>query len=397
MPNNASVSFPDRNSWLESFGLAPDKDPFQATAAENEEDVLERYFTSVPFFEQMSRPQTTFLFLKRGAGKTASRIMLQKKIQRESSQRALVVSCHSYNELIDKSNITLQDHVDLIMREAVRVLSQNIDFSRSSLDQNLVKNLMMFLKQYPDFFSNQIIRGAITATNFVKAVARDILVTKLGFSHTDKELDELINSTDFSDVPPVEIVRKFGYLAKAFGFERVYIFIDGVDEDAGSDFSEKAVKMLVPFLKTTTLLQLSLFSFKLFLPLEISESLRAEVRFDKLSSYMIGAEWTTKLLHQLLEKRMEVFTNTSEIVGENKSLSRLFEDDGDLRNIVEGELIILAEESPRNLISLIKCIIDEHTGAEAAINETGNLSIVPYISRHTYEIAKAKWEKLCKC
>ncbi|MCP4356235.1 MAG: hypothetical protein GY793_11560 [Proteobacteria bacterium] len=106
--------FPDINSWLQHHGFKPDNHPFEQLVAETDQRLGE-YFKQFPYFEQIEKPKCSFLFLQRGSGKSANRVMLKKQcdnsLKSGGPDAKLAVVYTDFHQLIQKKQVTITDHI----------------------------------------------------------------------------------------------------------------------------------------------------------------------------------------------------------------------------------------------------------------------------------------------
>ncbi|MDM8528279.1 hypothetical protein QUF58_08695 [Anaerolineales bacterium HSG24] len=131
-----SENFSDLDSWLEFQGFKPDHYPFDEVVAEKESN-LNQYFIEFPYFSEIAKPRTTFLFLGRGHGKSANKMMLERRCNdtlRRGRPASLAVNYTDFYFLMNKTDIKLRDHVELILRQAVpRLFDLLADDKRAKL------------------------------------------------------------------------------------------------------------------------------------------------------------------------------------------------------------------------------------------------------------------------
>jgi hypothetical protein len=405
--------FLDLEGWLKDSGFKPGIHPLEKLVAD-EDKYIEQYFVPFPFFEEVGKAKCTFLFLNRGTGKSASRLMLEAQCERslKTKEAALAVSCTDFHDLIQKDEVILEDHIEAILHEAVpRLYDIIIKTRRGKLIEGLAeeykKDLAWFVQLYsqrlnPRSVARQIyqiqglgeeerkklLQGGIRlGTKALEEVTKatlpgvglliDVANTLAGIELSDSDnLKEIYRS-------PLDLMARFAEIAEALDIKHIYILIDRVDEYAQIYQYEKAAEMIKPLIEAIPLLEMSPYAFKFFLPAEIRDFLAHHLRSDRFDVYTYT--WSKTELKKLFERRLSVCSDENVVPSEEerKSFLRLFEEPARDRmpNIVE-EMLEYAGGSPRNLFKLAKTILDEHTRTSP---------ISSYISLKTYERALSKF------
>jgi|GEM_PF-4089466 len=389
--------FADADTWLQSFGFKPGLSPFDEVVAEREKD-LGHYFIEFPYFYEIRKPKTTFLYLDRGAGKSANCLMLKKECDnslRGEISNLAIMHTDFYN-LIDKADVTQADHVESILRQAVPRLYEiaTSDHERAKLVKELLPNdqddFVWFLLRYSNCLSestlkkqiariseqegwseeqtkNIIIKVAGLATRTLGQVAKIDssvnAITALLETKAQKASADVTIATQNRYPSPLETARRFGEIAQNLNIQYIYILIDRVDEFTNITDFTKAANMLEPLVQAIPLLEMDPFAFKFFLPTGVRADLSWHYREDRFPP--ITYIWQTKDLRDLLERRLEFCCDPNEVPNENerRSFTRLFAPDartGITQADMVEELITFANGSPRTLIRLAKKIFEEH-------------------------------------
>jgi hypothetical protein len=146
MPDTSDrPTFNTLGQWLEEWGFV--RHPFEQLMADDDE-YLENYFRKFPYFNVVKEPKCTFLFLERGAGKSANKRYLQilcDKSLKQTGEAKLGVAYTDFYRLFQHDQVTLADHVDEILREAV---SRLYDLMLKSPWQDLPQKLSPENKKY---------------------------------------------------------------------------------------------------------------------------------------------------------------------------------------------------------------------------------------------------------
>jgi hypothetical protein len=165
---------------------------------------------------------------------------------------------------------------------------------------------------------------------------------------------------------------------QGFGFEAVYILLDGLDEfsfsaDLGMDH---AARLLVPLLSNLRLVNGPNMAFKCFLPAEISGVIRnhATVRRDRLGLETLV--WSTSEMEEILRRRLATYGPVQEL-----DMLCLPEIRG-----LERDLIELSDGNPRRMIRLCDFMLQAHLESpfERSPEELGEAA---------YLFSRADWQK----
>lgn len=380
--------------WLEFQGFENGVHPFESLAAENDPNI-EKYFIPIDYFEEIEKPKTTFLFLPRGTGKSANRMLLsircEKTLDTSDPEVRLPITYTDFHRLIHKKNVTLRDHVDGILRELVpRLLEVGMKYNRlKDLSKNAMYDLVWFLAHYPEQLYAEAVQKQILEIKGLSDAEKQEIATKLlklptkfleqyvpGVGLLSNAFETLV-STPFKpvDIPklersPLELMSCAYEIAKELQIDKIYIFIDRIDEYCDIHDEDKAVQLIRPMLETIPLLELPGFVFKFFLPLEYRPQLLQHLRTDRLDEF--SYEWKDDDLKAILGKRLNHYC-TFDDEKTRRSFARLFQKKDES---IVNEIVRYADRSPRNMLKLAKRIIDEHTkkgpeggGIEAEISD----------------------------
>jgi len=143
-------TFPDTMTWLEFHGFKAH--PFEHLAADTDLN-LDNYFEYFPFFNEIEKPRCSFLFMRRGTGKSANRIILTQQCDKslKASEQRLAVPYTDFSRLIKKDKVALADHVEEILREAVpRLYDLCIQRGIEKLPEEFAKEFVWFIRRYSD-------------------------------------------------------------------------------------------------------------------------------------------------------------------------------------------------------------------------------------------------------
>lgn len=428
MAESSPEFFTDIDSWLEFQGFKPNHYPFDEVVAEKETH-LNEYFIEFPYFSEIVKPRTTFLFLGRGHGKSANKVMLERRCNDTLKRRqpaSLAVNYTDFYFLMEKSTITLRDHADLMLRQAVPRLFDLLadDEQRAELVTQLsdsdIEDMVWYLERYSNSlhiasleakiarvglkqgWSTEQTHAAINkasklALGAVGLAASTAIPGSSLFLEAIDSLLELKNKKEGIDQTafttnryhsPADLLSRFAQIVQQLNIEHLYILVDRVDEFAPVNDFDAAAGLLSPLTQVVPILELEPYCFKFFLPAEIRTALKPYLREDKFPRYTYA--WDAESLRELLERRLEYCSDELLLPSreERRSFERLFEPEartGISQPDMVEEMVQLANGSPRRLIRMAKAILVEHTKNEWEIK--------PYIAKETYEMIIKEYKK----
>jgi hypothetical protein len=314
--------------WLKNVGL--NADPFALYEAERElhpteagTPILSHLFVNRPYlfhvFGDPPPPRTAFLLAGRGCGKTATREMVAYEGQHgRLRRRVLVVRYTDFQPLLglvehEIARIELRHHVQAILRAALQAVVEQLFPHAVRLLSTVERR---FLTDYARSFANPVVRAQIAA-----AV---------------QETEPLLDCAEMHDL---ELLDTFADLVARMGRAAVYVLVDGIDEfpETAND-TEMAAALLRPLVAEKTVLEHERYGFKFFLPVEVGEALRPDVR---------------AALGQMIETRLRYFSD--DLVTRLEDLCA-----PDIRYSVMEELIKAAQGSPRNLLRACTLLLHHH-------------------------------------
>jgi len=414
-------TYPDMETWLSAQYFL--ENPFENYTADLEKDTkvdISEYFYQFPYFEGIVKPKCSFLFLKRGTGKSANRIMLERKCEEGiDSETKLAVPYTDFSRLISKQQVALEDHVGEILREAVpRLFVEAIKQKKSKhLQKEYSKDFAWFIMRYSERLNPQSIKDQLKELkgfsdgqkkNFLQglltlgkkslenlmgewAVLIDILSMVINLTEDGKDtLPEI-------SLSPINLMKRFSEIAQQLNINQIYILIDGTDEfDEPNDFSKPA-NILKSLVKTIQLLEMRPYAFKFFLPAEMKTDISLSLRKDRFDIYEYT--WKVDELAEVFKNRLSAYCDKKELEEEERgSFSRLFAPEMRLKYpynvkidpIVADMINVINEQDnnnqncPRHLLKLAKFIFDEHSRFSM---------IEHYISEKTYKDAVEKFKR----
>ncbi len=405
------------NDWLEKKGF--ESHPFGDYVAERDKNLKEETFIQFPYYtkiEQSDRP--IFLFLKRGMGKSANRLMLERRLEIDESidypdDIDIFVQYIDFFNLFQKDTVKAEHHIENILIKVVSKLyyvtttPKRIESIEKLTDKER-EDFIWFLKKYSDCLNESSLKKQIITVaekqqwnkEHVKEIAqlgvnviKDVFkIPVLGDNSFIKALSLLFDVTSSKDTnvglpgvshSQISLMECLGEIAKSLKIKNIIILVDGIDEFAKPKDFQRVANILKPFVEVARLFEIKPFSFKFFIPYEIYNDLKDSIREDRFESEF-GEEWHTDQLKRLLEKRLDCSCKRDMFDSNaRENFLRLFQDESRSLDIV-SQIVNLADKSPRKLILICKMIIDEHI----------SLSSIPDdISKETFDKAMDKFKQ----
>ncbi len=399
---NDQEMFNNLEDWLEAVNFKCH--PFKQLVGDTDKN-LGGYFQQFKYFEDIEGPQTSFLFLKRGSGKSTNREFLRIQCDKslaDEEEPKLGVVYTDFHQLIQNEQVTLADHVEEILSEAVPRLFKFVT-EQGKLDQladkEYKKDFVWFITRYTERLSLDAIKEQIQGIEgYDKLLQKSVvklpeLLAKFSEGTMAKpifgmasailnslETDDAMNLLEQTNRSPLDKMRRFADIAQQFGLKHIYILIDRVDEYAQIYDYAKSANMLKPLLASIPLLEMQPYAFKFFLPSEMRLLLADHLRSDR---FIIRDDkdyrWTEIELKQLLKNRLEHCSDKQKIHDEavRGDFVRLFDTEVSQKYLdIVADMIQYANHSPRDLLKLARMIFDDHTRSE---------EFPFYISLATYE------------
>ncbi|CAL1241167.1 hypothetical protein [Candidatus Methylocalor cossyra] len=381
-----------------------DRDPYlQAAMVEN---------TSLrSVLLHLEKPSPYVIFAIRGAGKSSMRIDTERYL-RQYRDKVLVLEYVEFNELLSEtykirrlpleyaadrsilgrlfrrkkeetlvreSKITLDDHIDYILklgieelygyiREANKeemlrdnreiaekfILLTALYYSPNDLSSKVttLRRLMEFAgyKRRSSFFSKK--QAKILAGEMYRYI-RGVPVSLEG---TFKIIQEIGPGLfEFHGIPRTTenrftLLKNFMELVRYFGLSGVYLLVDRVDEPTSIKGDPEKMRELVTPILDDQLFQIDHLGIILFLPYELHD-LKKYYRSDRIKT-ISSISWSPDNMIRLIEKRMNVARKPG---SPPLQLAELFEEDGESK-----AQFIVRQLTPRNAFRLLSIIIEEH-------------------------------------
>lgn len=398
------------NEWLDFFGFSAS--PFSKWEAEEEarlspERLSDQWVKPACFdriLGQASEPKTMLIFAPRGVGKTACRILVEYYCKEglgqgergETDGRVLPVLHIHHDEAIRQAGeqqhpIDEYWHTREILKQAVQALTEllqaedELSHRIDGMSPGRLADLQWFFYAYPPA-SMEDLESIQETFGFTSVL--DLDRREIGFLRNEPGRRWLSDQTrDYfdarRDTSPIEQLYLFVELMCAdapqgFGFEAVYVLLDGLDEFSFSaDLKrERAVRLLVPLLSNLRLMNAPDMAFKCFLPAELDSAIRHHptVRQDRLGVETIT--WSARDMQEILRRRLATY-------GPVQEMDMLCAPE--LRGL-ERKLIEVADANPRRMIRLCDFLLQTHL--ERPLEQPPE-----ELDEGAYLFSKADWEE----
>jgi hypothetical protein len=368
--------------------------------------------------DRANKLSSFILFGDRGSGKSATRVTVYKEIWESISRsgtetnKPFIVNLTDFSEIISafkKEKLTEREIIGIVAfaiieqmfawlssleEEDRQKFTEGLDNTEHSLVLALLKGFYLSKPELDREHSTaealKLLNSAWTTKSSVWTSQRWDSLSKVFASAINvfakKQVDDSVDISGpaesilkslIGDSPnaPRAILNKLVEFSKAFGFSGVCILVDKLDETpATSSSAESTAKLIHPLLTHIQLLEVSGFSWILFLWSNVKAHFDSKhpVRLDKIAHANIT--WDSDSLQKMLDKRVGFFSS------EKLLFKDLFSKDMDPTHTFK-DLVKISVSSPRELIKLMDIIFREHD-ARGAIGP---------IDRTTFEIGQDKY------
>lgn len=368
----------NRDKYFKEHGFK--EEPFATTNA-LQEDFLEEYFITPPYFYSLigstTKPKSTFVIAPRGTGKTAQRIMIEKMSEHEDGLLTVVYDRFPIEGVAKVEDIKLEDH--LIRINKYLIIALLTELNERGIERSLTSyeraNLKLLIELYLKGISNNEIDNAIksikgvtgrigdlwrVAGKPINSVVNSILKAK-GIEGVDLSISgKSINKIDYE-----EIESHLSFLEEIFkeiGIKSVYVLVDSIDETSltGND-AKKSYLLIKPFIKDLRILERRTIVFKFFVWDKIEEYWTQDMRKDRIETFVI--EWNLDEIKNLIRERLKAYSEQK-----IDNLSKILNCDEKYIDLI----YIFANNSPRDLINILKLIFDNHLRKSNNMNELPN-------------------------
>ncbi|AZI67220.1 hypothetical protein EIB71_05860 [Kaistella daneshvariae] len=341
--------------------------PFQYTNADKETEVIEQYFISPDYFEDVwgdpDSPVSNIVYAPRGGGKTAQRLMIEKRAEKYENILTITYTDHDLTQFRTADDITLSYHLEYLNRLLLLAFFDKLQ-SMEDYDylyqfnfaerQFIYKLCRIYLYETPASFPKQ----AINSLKTVEDHALDI------WKRFKEPIADVIKSISRAkgmevDISHIELDRKLQMshkdnflnikdLIKRIGFSTIYILVDKVDEQSLTGNDPKAsYSFISELIKDLELLETDGVAFKFFLWDALRPYCVKDARPDRLFSYNLN--WGYHQIREMLNKRLSAYSG-----GKIDEATKIFEQKEGL-----GRTILFSEFSPRDCIRICNRILSE--------------------------------------
>lgn len=341
--------------------------PFQNTNADNEINYIEDYFIAPDYFEDVwgdpSNPCSNIVYAPRGAGKTAQRIMIEKRAVKNPNMICITYTNHDLSQFKSIDEVTYEYHLITLNRLLLLAFFSELDSMDSyvcqsafpfSVRQYIYKLSKIYLYDTPASFPKQAISSLKTFEDRLLNLWKHF---KEPISNVIKEISK--NKGLEIDVSKVDVESKLKsshkdnffnliQLFKRIDINTIYILIDKVDEQhlTGND-PKASYKFISSLIKDLELLEMPGVAFKFFLWDALRPYCIKDARPDRIFSYDLN--WEFNKLQEMLNKRMQTYSK-----GRINNALELFYPAKCL-----GRTILFSEGSPRDCIRICNRILSE--------------------------------------
>lgn len=350
-------------------------DPFAHTNAD-EEELLASYFVPPPYFNDVrglpSTPKSCVVFAPRGGGKSAQRRIIEIEATSDEAKYLCVlyerfplgrpsVAAHLEEiclrltvaalmnlEAADTGALLKEVDRDFLIGEAASLDA----IGREKFDE-LVQSLKSDVRKAGDWLRDH--------SGPVKAVVAALLA-KRGI-----ELDPTLpwgpQMAKAKEIPPLARLDRHIELARAMGFESVYVLVDRLDETAGTATSPKAaIELVVDLLLDLKVMELPGLAVKVFAwNLSHDHYVDCGGRSDRIREFSLA--WSVQALEEMMSRRLRAFSNEKV-----ESLNDLLAVGSPLD--FHRLAAIMANGSPRDMIRFCARVVGEHLNSDANANIT---------------------------
>ncbi|WP_237355201.1 P-loop ATPase, Sll1717 family [Xanthobacter sp. YC-JY1] len=357
------------SEFLSGFGF--DKDPFASTNAADE-PTIDQYFVEPPFFPAVvgdpRTPKSNVVFAPRGGGKTAQKIMIEKK-SAEPESNFLCISYDTFpiDSLPREKKVSVEFHLNNISRTLLIAILLEIEKGKIDPSQIDATDKMLLVQTSRELLgplTSEKFKESISSIKSMDDIAYDLwkkyggTITGLINAISAKyEFGKLENIAPDVKMASESIRFKFSSLVafvRKIGFTSVYILVDRVDEITfTATDAERAFEFLESVLIDLPLLETPGVAFKFFLWDKVKEHYQAAGgRPDRLLEYTLN--WSVDELEKVLQRRLESYSG-----GRVSRLDQLLADNQPYN--MHKLVAYFAYGSPRDMVRICKKIIDEHT------------------------------------
>jgi hypothetical protein len=354
-----------KNEYITKLEL--NENPFQYTNADKESDIIEKYFIYPDYFEDVwgdpENPVSNIVYAPRGGGKTAQRLMIEKRAKKLDSVLTVTYTDHDLSQFKSATEVTLSYHLEYLNRLLLlsffdRLYTLNdfqyineFDFKER---QFIYKLCRIYLFDTPASFPNHAINSLKTIEDHALDLWRkfkdpiaDIIraISKTKGVEIDISTIELDKKLQLSHKDNFLNIRHF---LNKIGVSTIYILVDKVDEQSLTGNDPKASYAFISeLIKDLELLETPGIGFKFFLWDALKPYCVKEARPDRVFSFQL--KWEISQIRTMLNRRLAAYSSDK-----ISDALQLFEEQKSL-----GRAILFSEFSPRDCIRICNRILSE--------------------------------------
>jgi hypothetical protein len=354
-----------KTEYLQILGL--NENPFQYTNADKEAELIDQYFIYPDYFEDVwgdpENPVSNIIYAPRGGGKTAQRLMIEKRALSFDEVLTITYTDHDLSNFNSIDEVGLSYHLEYLNRLLLLSFFNRLhtldDFNyiyefNFSERQYIYKLCRIYLFDTPASFPKQAINSLKTIEDHAldiwkkfKEPISDVIkaITKAKGAEIDISQVELDKKLQMSHKDNFLNIRE---LLNRLGVSTIYILVDKVDEQSLTGNDPKASYTFISeLIKDLELLETDGIGFKFFLWDALKPFCTKDARPDRLFSFTL--KWEYSQLRTMLNKRLEAYSSKR-----IKDALKLFENKVGL-----GRTILFSEFSPRDCIRICNRILSE--------------------------------------
>ncbi len=360
-------------------------DPFSKLSAEEEVDALDDLFYKPAFYNELialaKNGNSRFILGQRGDGKSSIIYKLEKDLKCHNTLPILITrydgypptknECYFLYAIIQSLTFEIAKHLFVRPKDKKQLNkvqeAQLSFFIQAFYDPHCAPQFVELAKvirkkkkkRFIFSFLNSKIRFLNRLINNTVQITSTSINSYIQLNGGGVKLDDLFQEFTLSDIDTirkeyiidwgkdklVKIISNLKAIAISLGYQSVIFLFDKIDECqlVGTDV-EKVAEFTSEILTDTDLLYMRNISIVFSLWSEMKNSLGSKgVRYDKFKC--IDIRWDTNGLEKLIDRRLLFYSNDK---NNPVCLKSLIPDDG-----TRNDILILANKSPRSLISLL--------------------------------------------
>ncbi len=355
--------------------------PFQSVNADQEATILGEYFITPDYFEDLwgdkYSPISSIIYAPRGGGKSAQRIMIEKKATESGDVLPIDYTKHDLSAFSKIEEVTISYHlVSLNKLLLIAFFKRLSEFNESPFEafnyterQYIFNLAKKYLSKTPNIYPKNEVKKfkklPDKASDFwrtIKAPFSDFIKSATKKQGFEIDLSSVQGNKQLEGTHRENLKYLVDCLAK-LGFVSIYVLVDQVDEQnlTGND-TEASFVLVRDLIKDLQLLETENLCFKFFLSDSLRPYTNTHARPDRILTFEI--QWSHDKLHEMLDKRVKIYSKERVLHFED-----LLEDANSLNRV-----LLFSEHSPRDCIRICRRIISEQFKAN------------PYAKKFTPEI-----------